>query len=133
MPTALEAGRYHSNGLRLQRQVHCGSATGLPAPSICASAASNSGEITGVEWLRKSGPYSRQVAVGVFTSAWPTGKNIPAGLRQVCTTQFAAAQTIAAAARMTTTRAVTGAVRNIRSACCILGRSLFIILGYPIR
>src|SRR5215472_15205681 len=112
MPTALDAGRYHSKGLRLQCQVQGGRATGLPAPSTCASAASSSGEMTGVECSRKSGPYARQVAAGLLTSAWPTGKNISAGLRHVWTIQFAAAQTAARAARVATMRTATGALRN---------------------
>jgi len=68
-----------------------------------------SGEMTGVECSRKSGPYARQVAAGLLTSAWPTGKNISVGLRHVWTIQFAAAQT---AARVATMRTATGALRN---------------------
>src|SRR5580765_938953 len=115
MPTALDAGRYHSKGLRVQRQVHGGFATGLPAPSTCASAASNSAEITGVECSRNSGPYSRQVEAGDFTRAWATGKNISVGFRQTCTTQFAATQIATRTPRTRPTRTATGAAQNRRS------------------
>src|SRR5215471_17157859 len=112
MPTALEAGRYHSKGFGLQHQVQRGRATGLPAPSICASAASSSGEMTGVEYLRKSGPYARQVAAGLLASAWPTGKNISVGLRQIWTIQFEAAHRAATAARVATMRTHTGVLQK---------------------
>src|SRR5215467_1217571 len=112
MPTALEAGRYHSKGFGLQRQVQRGRATGLPAPSICASAASSSGEMTGVECLRKSGPYACQVAAGLLTSAWPRGKNISVGLRHIWTIQFAAAHRAAMAASVATMRTHTGVLQK---------------------
>src|SRR5262245_29812052 len=108
MPTALDSGRYHSKGLRLQRQVQRGVATGLPAPSAWASAASSSAVITGVACSRNSGPYSRQVAAGVLRSAWPTGKSISVGLRHTWTIQFAAAHSTATTASTDATRTATG-------------------------
>src|SRR5262245_57281264 len=143
MPTALEEGRYHSKGLRLQCQLHCGSATGLPAPSAWASAASSSAVITRVKCSRNSGPYSRQVATGDFTSACPTGKNISDGLRHTWTIQFAAAHSSATTAKTAAIRAQPGIDWNRRYARLTRlalertragrARVRFMILGYPIR
>src|SRR5260370_40655125 len=116
MPTALDAGRYNSNGFQLGRQVQRGRATGLPAPSIWASAASNSGVMTAVECSRKSGPYRRQVSSGVFTSAPPTGKNISEGLRTAWTIQFAAPQSARTAIATARIRIAGGAAHRARSA-----------------
>jgi hypothetical protein len=55
MPTALEAGRYTPNGSSVSRQRQAVRATGLPAPSIWASAARNSGVIVSVACARKIG------------------------------------------------------------------------------
>src|SRR5438093_12655329 len=81
IPTALEAGRYISNGFHVRRHRQYVRATGLPAPSTWASAASRSGVMTGVECSRKSGAYCRQVSGGVFDSTPLTGKNSSVGLR----------------------------------------------------
>ena len=81
MPTALDAGRYSSNGFQLSCQRQDVRATGLPAPSTWASAARNAGVMTAVEWPRKIGSYCRHVSGGVLESAPLTGKNSSAGLR----------------------------------------------------
>src|SRR6266849_11174585 len=117
MPTALEDGRYSSNGFQLGRQLQRGRATGLPAPSIWASAASSSGAITAVECSRKSDPYWRQVSRGVFTRAPPTGKNISEGLRTVWTIQFAAPQSVRMPIATARTRIAGGAAQSARNAC----------------
>src|ERR1700731_83103 len=54
-------------------------ATGLPAPSTCASAGSSSGEMDAVEYSRKSGAYWRQVSIGVLLNAPLTGANTSVG------------------------------------------------------
>src|SRR6266849_7268150 len=116
MPTALEDGRYSSNGFQLGRQLQRGRATGLPAPSIWASAASSSGEITAVECSRKIGPYWRQVSSGDFARAPPTGKNISDGLRTVWTIQFAAPQSARMPIATARTRIAGGAAHRVRNA-----------------
>src|SRR5258706_12209640 len=115
MPTALDEGRYSSKGFQLGRHVQRGRATGLPAPSIWASAASSSGAMTAVECSRNSGPYWRQVSSGVFTSAPPTGKNIWEGLRTAWTIQFAAPQSARTAIATARTRIAGGAAHSGRS------------------
>src|SRR4029453_16597369 len=79
MPTALDAGWYHSNGFHDRRHRQYVRATGLPAPSSWASAASSSGEMTAVECAKKSDSYERHVSGGVFESAPLTGKNSSVG------------------------------------------------------
>src|SRR5258707_5623922 len=116
MPTALDEGRYSSKGCQLGREVQRGGATGLPVPSICASAASSSGAMTAVECSRKSGPYRRQVSSGVFASAPPTGKNSSAGLRTVWTIQLAAHQSARMPIATARTRIAGGAAHSRRSA-----------------
>src|SRR5947207_15175817 len=81
MPTALEAGWYHSKGFHDRRHRQYVRATGLPAPSTCAIAASSSGVITAVACARKIDSYSRHVSGGVFESAPLIGKNSSVGLR----------------------------------------------------
>src|SRR5215475_12402584 len=81
MPTALEAGWYHSNGFHDRRHRQYVRATGLPALSTCASAARSSGAMIAVECARKSGSYERHVSDGVFESAPLTGKYSSVGLR----------------------------------------------------
>ena len=81
MPTALEAGRYTSNGCVVSDQRQYVRTTGLPDPSTCASAARKSGVITFVACPRKSGAYSCQVSAGVLYSVPLTGKNSSEGLR----------------------------------------------------
>src|SRR2546427_11600618 len=61
MPTALDAGRYSSNGFQVSCQRQDVRATGLPAPSTWASAARNAGVMTAVEWPRKTGSYCRRL------------------------------------------------------------------------
>src|SRR3984893_1172828 len=90
IPTALDAGRYSSKGLGLKDQRQYVRTTGLPEPSICASAASSSGEITFVEYFRKRGAYCRQVSVGVLLSVPLTGKKSSEGLRTTWYTQLTA-------------------------------------------
>src|SRR5215813_11405288 len=109
MPTALDAGRYTSNGFQLNRHRQYVRATGLPLPSTWASAASSSGVMTTVECLTKSGPYSRQVSAGVLASEPLTGKNISVGLRTACTIQFTDAQTATSRTAEMTIRMVHGA------------------------
>src|SRR3989454_4520447 len=103
IPTALDAGWYSSNGFHVRRQRQYVRATGLPAPSTWASAASSSGVMTAVACSRKSGSYFRQVSGGVFPSAALTGKKSSVGLRITWYPQFTPDQT----ARMTTTPATT--------------------------
>src|SRR3984893_8692137 len=81
IPTALEAGRYTSNGFQLSRHLQYVRAIGLPLPSTWASAASSSGVMTAMECLAKSGPYCRQVCAGALTSEQRTGKNASVGFR----------------------------------------------------
>jgi len=57
IPTALDEGRYSSKRFQLGATSSAAARTGLPAPSICASAASSSGAMMAVECSRKSGPY----------------------------------------------------------------------------
>src|SRR5712664_2086693 len=116
MPTALDEGRYSSKGFQLGRHVQRGRATGLPAPSIWASAASSWGAMTAVECSRNRGPYWRQVSSGVFASAPPTGKNISEGLRTAWTIQFAAPQSARTAIATARTRIAGGAAHRRRSA-----------------
>jgi hypothetical protein len=56
-------------------------ATGLPELSTCANAASSSGVIVLVEYVRKSGSYCRHVSIGSLSSAPPTKKSSSLGLR----------------------------------------------------
>src|SRR2546422_4123765 len=79
MPTALDAGRYSSNGFQVSCQRQDVRATGLPAPSTWASAARNAGVMTAVEWPRKIGSYCRHVSGGGLESAPLTGENSSAG------------------------------------------------------
>src|SRR5580704_2042197 len=116
MPTALEAGRYTSNGFQLSRHLQYVRAIGLPLPSTWASAASSSGVMTAVECLTKSGPYCRQVSAGVFTSEPLTEKNTSVGLRATCTIQFTAAQTATSRTVPTTIRTGIVATRKARTA-----------------
>src|ERR1700736_6231572 len=116
IPTALEAGRYTSNGFQLSRHLQYVRAIGLPLPSIWASAASSSGVMTAVECLAKSGPYCRQVCAGAFTSEPLTGKNTSVGLRATCTIQFTAAQTATTRTVARTIRTAKGATRKAKSA-----------------
>src|SRR6476646_5519021 len=115
MPTALDAGRYTSNGFQLNRHRQYVRATGLPLPSTWASAASSSGVTTAVECLTKSGPYSRQVSAGVLASEPLTGKNISVGLRAACTIQFTDAQSAASRIAEPMIRMGTGARRSAAS------------------
>src|SRR5262245_10570025 len=92
MPTALDAGRYTTKGFQLNRHRQYVRATGLPLPSTWANEARSSGVMTAVECSTKSGPYSRQVSVGVLASEPLTGKNSSVGLRTAWTIQFAEAQ-----------------------------------------
>src|SRR5258705_12239208 len=92
MPTALEAGWYHSNGFHDRRQRQYVRATGLPAPSTCASAARSSGAMMAVEWTRKSTSYERHVSGGVLNSRPLTGKNSSVGLRITWYVQFTPGQ-----------------------------------------
>src|SRR5215813_15033923 len=115
MPTALDAGRYTSNGFQLNRHRQYVRAMGLPLPSTWASAASSSGVMTAVECLTKSGPYSRQVSAGVLASDPLTGKNISVGLRAACTIQFADAQSATSRIAEPTIRMGSGAPRSAAS------------------
>ncbi len=81
MPTALDAGRYISNGCGLHDQRQYVRTMGLPDPSTCASAARNSGVMVAVEWRRKIVPYASHVSVGDLYSVPLTGKNSSVGLR----------------------------------------------------
>src|SRR5580704_17098436 len=111
MPTALEAGRYTSNGFQLSRHLQYVRAIGLPLPSTWASAASSSGVMTAVECLAKSGPYCRQGCAGALTSEPLTAKNTSVALRATCTIQFTAAQTATSTTVPTTTRTANVATR----------------------
>src|SRR2546430_10855256 len=82
MPTALDAGRYSSNGFQVSCQRQDVRATGLPAPSTWASAARNAGVMTAVEWPRKIGSFFRPVSGGVLGSAALPRENNPAGVRE---------------------------------------------------
>ena len=81
MPTALDAGRYSSKGFQLGCQRQYVRATGLPAPSTCASPASSVGVITAVAFARNVGAYCRHVSAGALESAPLTGKKSSLGLR----------------------------------------------------
>src|SRR4029450_8702359 len=116
MPTALEVGRYTSNGFQLSRHRQEVRATGLPLPSTWASAASSSGVMTAVECLAKSRPYWRQVRDGCLASEPLTGKNTSAGLRATCTIQFNAAQTATTRTVPRTIRMANGATPKAKSA-----------------
>src|SRR5207249_10230414 len=94
MPTALDAGRYSSNGFQVSCQRQDVRATGLPAPSTWASAARNAGVMTAVEWPPKIGSYCRHVSGGVLESAPLTGKNSSAGVRMTWEPQLAANQSV---------------------------------------
>src|SRR5262245_51636195 len=76
--------------------------------------------MTAVEFLAKSGPYSRQVCDGCLTSDPLTGKKTSAGLRATCTIQFTAAQPAAQTATVRTAprtiRMANGATRKARRA-----------------
>src|SRR5262249_19745672 len=72
--------------------------------------------MTAVEFLAKSGPYSRQVCDGCLTSDPLTGKKTAAGLRATCTIQFTAAQTATVTTAPRTIRMANGATRKARSA-----------------
>src|SRR2546429_6603412 len=111
IPTALEAGRYSSKGFHVRRQRQYVRATGLPAPSTWASAASSSGVMTAVACSRKSGSYFRQVSGGVFPCAALTGKKSSVGLRITWYPQFTADQTPRMTTTPTTTRIAGGAAR----------------------
>src|SRR5512145_3452333 len=104
MPTALEAGRYTSKGFHLSRHRQYVRATGLPAPSTWASAASRSGVMTAVACLRNSRSYRCQVAGGVFESDPLTGKKSSVGLRITWYVQLTAAQTVNTMKAATTRR-----------------------------
>src|SRR4029453_16273434 len=116
MPTALEVGRYTSNGFQLSRHRQEVRATGLPLPSTWASAANSSGVMTAVECLAKSRPYWRQVCDGCLASEPPTGKNTSAGLRATCTIEFNAPPTAPTRTVPRTIRMTNGATRKARSA-----------------
>src|SRR5688572_18524651 len=88
MPTALEAGRYSSNGCHRSRQRQYVRATGLPALSTCASAPSRSGVMMAVECLWKRCPYRRHVSGGVLPSEPLRGKNSSVGLRSTWYVRF---------------------------------------------
>ena len=114
MPTALDAGWYSSSGFHVSRQRQYVRATGLPAPSTWARAASSSGVMVAVECSRKSGPYCRQVSAGGLFSAPLTGKNSSVGLRTTWYIQFTAdhrATTTSAPIRI---RSVSGAASQAR-------------------
>ena len=81
MPTALDAGRYSSNGRCDSDQRQYVRAIGLPDASTCASAARNAGVIVAVECLRKTDSYVSQVSSGSLYSTPLTGKNSSEGLR----------------------------------------------------
>jgi hypothetical protein len=81
IPTALEAGRYTSNGCDDQDQRQYVRATGFPEPSTWAIAASKSGVITPVEYFRNIDAYCCQVSAGDLLSVPLTGKNNSDGLR----------------------------------------------------
>src|SRR6185503_18403379 len=93
MPTALEAGRYTSNGFQVSRHFQYVRAIGLPLPSTWASAASSSGLMTAVECSSKSEPYARHVCAGVLASEPLTGKSNSVGLRATCRIQLTDART----------------------------------------
>src|SRR5262249_50388876 len=71
--------------------------------------------MTAVECLTKSGPYSRQVSVGVLASEPLTGKNISVGLRAACTIQFADAQSATSRIAEPMIRMGTGAPFSVAS------------------
>src|SRR5262249_36963190 len=104
MPTALDAGWYHSNGFHDRRHRQYVRATGLPAPSTWASAARSSGAMIAVECARKSVSYERHVSGGVFDSAPLTGKNSSVGLRTTWYVQFTADQSTSKTIAITTAR-----------------------------
>src|ERR1700720_3018326 len=108
MPTLLEAGWYIARGFQASRHRQSVVATGLPASSTCASAASSSGEMDAVEYSRKSGAYWRQVSIGVLLNAPLTGANTSVGLRSTWQTTFIAEKTARMVAVMTTIRSVFG-------------------------
>src|SRR6266545_6658672 len=116
MPTALEAGRYHSKGFHVRRKRQCARATGLPAPSTWASAARSSGVMTAVECPRKSDPYWRQVSGGVFQSAPLTGKNSSVGLRSTWYVQLTADHTNRITTASTRTRSASGRANSTHHA-----------------
>src|SRR5438093_12091417 len=90
MPTALDAGSYTLNGFQVRRHRQYVRATGLPAPSIWARAASRSGVMTSVARARNSGPYWRHVSRGVLVNEPITGKNSSVGLRMTISDKFTA-------------------------------------------
>src|SRR5687767_15049301 len=114
MPTALEAGWYSSRGFHVRRHRQYVRATGLPAPSTWASAASSSGVITAVACSRKSGAYCRHVSAGGLESAPPMGKNSSVGLRITWYVQFIADHSARTAIVSTTMRIARGAASSAR-------------------
>src|SRR3954463_7393768 len=88
MPTALDAGRYTSNGCSVADQRQYVRATGFPDPSICASAARNSAVIVGVACVRNSGAYASHVSAGVLFNVPLTGKNSSVGFFATWYVQF---------------------------------------------
>src|SRR4029450_4262867 len=118
MPTALEAGWYHSNGFHDRRHRQYVRATGLPAPSTWASAARSSGAMIAVECARKSLSYDRQVSGGVFESAPLTGKNSSAALRPTWYVKFPPDQSASRTIPITTTRSASGSAISTRNARC---------------
>src|SRR5262245_7164817 len=118
MPTALDAGWYHSNGFHDRRHRQYVRATGLPAPSTWASAARSSGAMVAVECARKSASYERHVSGGVFESAPLTGKNSSVGLRTTWYVQFTTDQRASRTIAITTTRSASGNAMSTRNALC---------------
>src|SRR3989449_5621346 len=116
IPTALDAGRYSSNGFHDRRHRQYVRATGVPAPSTWASAARSSGVMTAVECPRKSDPYWRQVSGGVFESAPLTGKNSSVGLRSTWYVQLTADHTNRITTAITRMRSASGIANSTHHA-----------------
>src|SRR5678816_1211846 len=92
MPTALEAGWYHSKGFHDVRQRQYVRARGFPLPSTYANAASSSGVMTAVACSRNRGPYSRHVSAKFLSNALSSGNNSSVGLWRVWYSQLTASQ-----------------------------------------
>src|ERR1035441_3748457 len=130
IPTALDAGRYTSKGLGLNDQRQYVRTTGLPEPSTCASAASNSGDMMRVEYFRNRGAYCRHVSEGILLSVLLTGKKSSDGLRMTWNIQLNANHSSTAVARTINACAGVGASRNARHALRLrrtLGQSLAMV------
>ena len=82
--------------------------------------------MTSVACPRKSRAYSRHVSVGVFESAWLTGKKSSVGLRITWYVQFSADHTIrrrTAPTRIRTAGGAASSARNARWPDCKTGRT----------